>query len=395
MRPQQTAETGRVARWATGRPVQRMAWCLVLLLPCSAAVGQELGSLEWFEKEWKAASKWHVPSFTLFEFDRTDHRYATLAEVQSLAALIEGKPEHPSRFEYEQKMTALKNPESTARTRIWFGRDGFRRSSDGQLTGEVPYYSDDVVRKKITWSLNNRILPDPSIPHLRIINTREAPSGQDYDSKLASAESYAKKMVLGGLGDTMAFTHRVVSSHIDAQGRWRATVETMDGKLIRDYTGTVDAENGTILVEDSVVRQAEDLEHLVGYRWVYSEWSYSEYFKRPIAHKVVGFRGGSRPFLTLNLDRFSRFDPSTFADLTRIPSDDVPDLVRGSPASYVRNDARLGIQQMTTVSADGSTETRNLMPPDVEKSSWRWRILGFLIVSIVFGVIWVIHRRTQ
>ena len=360
---------------------------VVYLTMCSAAFGQELGSLEWFEKEWKAASKWNVPAFTFFEYDSTGHRYVTANEVRALAALVKDKPEHPKRQEYEQSLTAFNNPNPERRSRIWFGKDGYRRSLDWQLKGETPRSLDEVSRRRIAWYLHEQTLS--------ISDPRSAPPGRDFDSQLASAESDARHFVLRGMGNSAKVKFRIVSSRVDDQGRWHGRTESIDGSLEQEWSGVVDNEQGAVLVESNVVRRAEGREYLLGVRWEYSDWEYSDFFKKPIAHKAVRIMGDGRPFATKELVSFSKFDPSTFKELTRLPVDDVPDVVRG-PLSYVNIfDTRPNVQEMTTTAPDGTVRVRSLAAPKENTKSWRGRIIGVLVASIVIGVVWIIHCRRR
>jgi hypothetical protein len=364
---------------------------VVLLIPACVAhaqTGQDkgVGDLAWFEREWKKAQDWPIPSYTKVTYDIEGFVEPQPDEVARLAKLIEGKPEHPERRRYKQLLQELEWGGSVTSTyTLWYANGQWRWNRDTPDFRDFPF--DDVVLTDTTsWSLER--------DNLCIVDPRRAPEEMEIVRYEPGIRTHLSEIIWGGFGGgaktEVGFQPSEATLHPD--GRWIGRVTSRNGMRIEEYRGHYDPTLCRIIVDETEIIRSDDNEIYLGIRHVFSEWRFNDYLNRPVAHRIEKYVADGTLKWRLVLKEIEPFPHSLFATLTKVPDLEHGDAIRGEIKPDNIMDVRPAKQSITYIhNGKYVTESNPIEIPPARGGLLRY--VGWSVASLAVAGIVVLYAR--
>ena len=296
-----------------------LACALLSVLLAAAAHGQESGSLEWFRAEWKAAEKVGPPEGYYIDYSIMTRVPGDEAELARLAAIIEGKPDHPLRRTHDELKAQIEIGPKTTRYRLWYGGPSRWRLSmtyplhlpAGYECAEIAY---DGPR---SWWMTPK--------ELRLLDARRPPENRDPAALISALPHYVSDwLAMGFSSGPLGITP--VSSVV-RDGVWEATTTSATGQRVWRYRGRVEGDR--IVADNRELIVAEDDPTVVGYRSTWSEWLYIDAVGRWAAARVDRFDADGVAYMTTVLHEIRPLTPGELNPLLPLPTPDGTDPIRG------------------------------------------------------------------
>ncbi|MEO1460141.1 MAG: hypothetical protein AAFV49_21575, partial [Pseudomonadota bacterium] len=168
------------------------------------------------------------------EWTEEHHATRTPEELEQLRLQIDGRPEHPLRFEYEEARRRIEHGPDIVSVRAWLGDRGTSRIS---LTPEIGRGIEYGITERHFWALEGDWLGihDPD---------RGIPDGRDYRGQDLQIRSQFEEFRAGGplrLLGSAGFRLESATGHED---RWEVVIESANGLASVILVGHRDARFG-------------------------------------------------------------------------------------------------------------------------------------------------------
>ncbi|MCL4740712.1 MAG: hypothetical protein KJZ54_00755 [Phycisphaerales bacterium] len=363
----------------------RAAALVVLpLLFAAVAFGQELGSLEWFRAEWKAAERLGVPEGHYIEYSILTRVPGDEAELERLAGIIEGKPDHPLRRTHDELKTQIEIGPKTTRYRLWYGGPSrWRLSMTHPLHLPAGYeYAEIAYNGPRTWWMTPK--------ELRLLDARRPPEGRNPAGLISALPHYINDwLAMGFSSGPLGITP--VSSVV-RDGVWEATTTSATGQRVWRYRGRI--EGGRIVADNRELIVAEDDPTVVGYRSTWSDPLYIDAVGRWAAARVDRYDADGVAYMTTVLHEIRPLTSGELDGLLARPTPDGADPVRGpvtftSIVDYGSGTAETwqdGERVTVSLPTDAS---RQPAPPWLKPAGWS------LVAIIVGALVWFRLKRNH
>jgi len=345
------------------------------LLFAAVALGQEIGSLEWFRAEWKAAERLGVPEGHYIEYSILTRVPGDEAELERLAGIIEGKPDHPLRRTHDELKTQIEIGPKTTRYRLWYGGPSrWRLSMTHPLHLPAGYeYAEIAYNGPRTWWMTPK--------ELRLLDARRPPEGRNPAGLISALPHYINDWLAmgfssGPLGITPA-------SSVVRDGVWEATTTSATGQRVWRYSGRVDGDRIYTDVLELIV--CEDDPKWLGHRKAWSDWFDANAIGRWAAARVDSIDADGLAYMTTVLHEIRPLKPGELDPLLARPTPNGSDPVRG-PVTYTSIvDYGSGTAETWQ---DGERVTVSLPPDASRQPAPAWlKPAGWSLVAIIVGAL--------
>lgn len=353
----------------------------VAFLTCGVqSFAQDLGSLEWFKSEWRAAESVSLPRETFLHYSLVLPVEGDASDLAALAKRIEGRPDHPDRRHYEALRRQLEHGPRTVTYRLWY-KDARRwRLAADYSEGEVIPYVDVAINGDNAWQMTPRAL--------RLIDPDRPPESLDPSARLTAAPNHYRAWITWRFGpgplDLQPVASRLVGN------RWEATVRSSDGSREFRYLGTV--QDGRIHPDRIVMVRADDRPGLANAETRFTDWEYSAFADRWIPASITSVSAEHHQEQILHELRPLR--PGEWEPVVATPTLDGEDPLRG-PTTFVSVfDHRPGANHAETINEDGSV-VRSPIPetPTTGPRSRRLQTVGWFLAGAIAA--WLIFLRLR
>ncbi len=381
---------GQRSSMAASRPslgaIRMCAFACVLLsvFVAAAADGQELGSLEWFRAEWKAAEKVGLPEGYYIDYSILTRVPGDEAELARLAGIIEGKPDHPLRRTHDELKSQIEIGPKTTRYRVWYGGPNrWRLSMTHPLHLPAGYeYAEIAYDGPRTWWMTPK--------ELRLLDARRPPEGRDPAGLISALPHYLNDwLAMGFSSGPLGITP--VSSVV-RDGVWEATTASASGQRVWRYKGRVEGDRILADVRELIV--CEDDPKWLGHRKVWSEWYFVDAIGQWAATRVDSIDADGLAYMTTALHEIRPLKAGELDALMTRPAADGTDPVRGLVTFTSIVDYGSGTAETWS---EGERVTVTL-PPDASRQpppSWL-KPAGWTLVAVIVGaLVWFRLKRGQ
>lgn len=295
------------------------ACVLLSVFVAAAAHGQELGSLEWFRAEWKAAEKVGLPEGHYIDYSILTRIPGDEAELARLAEIIEGKPDHPLRRTHDELKSQIEIGPKTTRYRLWYGGPNrWRLSMTHPLHLPAGYeYAEIAYDGPRTWWMTPK--------ELRLLDARRPPEGHDPAGLISALPHYINDWLAMGFSSGPLGVTPV--SSVVRDGVWEATTASASGQRVWQYSGHVDASR--VVIDSMTLIASNDDPKWLGHRKVWSEWLFVDAIGRWAATRVDSIDADGLAYMTTALHEIRPLKPGELDPLMTRPAADSTDPVRG------------------------------------------------------------------
>ncbi len=363
-----------------------MLTLLVMLIAVPPCTGQQDANRrydspqQWFDAEWERAGRQSEWKWVRVAWTQEDRWIPPLADINRLRRETAGKPDHPERILLADLEKRLLGEFQVGEFAIWFGDSGSLRFNHHSRTEPGDYF-DRVITPQSVWGLTPRGLalldPDSSEP------------GYNFVAAVGGAEIIYSQFIDGGLGilrraevpkgsvkqsgDSLVIECRGGPRNADVKvsARW-------DTALARGFIESIELRWGSDVPTGGTL-------HVSGWSIdsVLNSWAASEVHSVPIGQTagLLWKRGVTEPVTR-----------ERFAELSRVPSADGADVVRGPATFVVIEDRRNAHRQLTTLS-EGSTKTEPL-PLIPHESNRKWiTVTGWIVAASLAAMLLFLRLR--
>lgn len=365
---------------------------IALLALTPGALAQELGSLEWFQSQWRAAEDLTIPDNSYFEYSIELRVAGDAEDLARLAGIVEGKPDHPLRAHYQELKRQIEHGPKVERYRLWYGdANHWRLSADFDFDVPAAYlYLDTAVRDEDNaWQLSARTL--------RMLDPRHPPEGRDPALLIRVLPLYYVQWMAMGFGAGPLGIEPIDSSVSD--GQWIAHTRSRSGDRLYQLTGVMDAQQGIIRLREREVLESRDEPKWIGGRRLYTDWAYLESIGRWAARRVEWVDSDGLAYQSVVLHEVRSLRPGELDALLAPPAPDGTDPIRGQStfASIVDQRPGQGRSQDSPAGASPPTPTPPTASPGSRTSTPAWLVpAGWTlaaIIAVALMLLWL-KRRT-
>ncbi len=246
------------------------SWSLVglslLVLASTCASAQELGSLDWFKSRWAQAEIRPIPENIYIEYIIESPVPGGEDELNRLRALVDDKPDHPLRRQYEDLQWQMTNAAKSTRYRLWYSNPNlWRLSQDYHHQIPIPFV-DRAVHGREAWQLTSR--------DLSLVNPRNPPPDRNPAEALSALPFYLQGWFHPGMSPGTPL--RLQPTDATLQGtNWSSTFQSADGNRRFLITGAV-LNDEWIQIDSVTVTHSSDEPQWKGSTTRYSDWRYHE-----------------------------------------------------------------------------------------------------------------------
>lgn len=346
----------------------------------SCAEAQDLGSLEWWADAWARADAVELPSASFIDYSIETRVAGDQDTLEQLASIVEDRPDHPLRDQYDTLKRQLAEGPDTTRFRLWFdSRTRWRLAQDLHAGVPLPYV-DVALDGTSAWKMNER--------RLHVIDPRRPPEGLDPNGHIGALPSYFRWWVSSGFGSGPLSIEPV---EVSVDGRaWVGRTRAGDGHREYEFRGTIDPDNGLVRIHESEVIRSDDNAQWIGNVTRYEDWRFIESLGW-VASRVSKVDSEGLEYLSVVLNEFRPLDPGEIAPLLALPTPTSVDPVRG-PSTFVAIDDHTPGRHRSTNMAAGDitalpTESRSSPPAWLQAAGW----IG--AACVVSAIVWLRVRR--
>lgn len=346
------------------------------------AVAQPLGSMEWFESAWNAAVA-EIPENCYLEFIVETAVPSRGHDLETLAAMVKDKPDHPLRSHYEDLLWQKENGNRRARHRLWYESDKRWRMSIDHHHRVPISYTDFAVNNEIGWQLNPRTLD--------VVNPLSPPEDKDPAFAISTVATHVQRWRFPGMTPDTYFKLRPVRSELSG-GTWRGLVASEDEQRLIELTGSLQ-DNSWVRVEGSLLIHApEASERGRGRR--FDDWSYSEFFQSYISSRTESLLADGGLDRVVVLVQLRELEDGELEPLLKIPSIKAKDLIRSDVTFVTIHDYQAG--KSTSLIENTSNPIAASRSKNESAFPWWVSVSGWALVPLVFGLlIWARMRESK
>lgn len=355
---------------------------LVSLLWTGFASAQEVGSLEWFKAEWAAAAKVEIPKNIYIEYVIISPVPGDETELERLRGIVEGKPDHPLKQQYEDLKWQFNNGPQQVRYRLWYGDSKHWRMSRDLHQRTPLQFIDLAVRGGEAWQLTDR--------DLSLVDAADPPVDRNPANAIRVLPIYLQRWMFPGMAPGTPLGLKPESSEVLGE-TWKGTIRSATGDRVIELRGRV--VDGSVRVDTSTMVQALDEPRWTGSTSRFSDWSYNSLLGRSIARSCTSFDHAGVPWQAEIVNEIRALREGELAGLLTTPTAAGEDSIRGTTTFVAINDFRNGVR--TDLREAGSTQTplpewtqRKTPPKWLRPSGW------ILAAGIVVALVWV-RLRTR
>lgn len=353
----------------------RLACCVVLgLVVAAPVVAMPELDLEWFEAQWSDGIRQDLPVDTLIVWEDEMHAGAGEEQLAQLELLVTGKPDHPSRGEYDQLKRRLEQGPDRREYRLWHGeRDRFRLCCS--FFGDpLLSYNDTVVSGDVVWMMNDR--------QLFLSSRSDLPDMQNpyahYEVLEINLHGYRANGLRHG-------PRNLTPTSFEVDGnRWNAAVVSEDGLYEYAYEGWLASDDEGVVravLGRSVVTTSPDD------RWTGAETRYAATESPPPPDGLF-----INTMTRVNTDGFVyqsntlvSMEPITRGEMREYlatPSANAEDPIRGGVTFTTVNDSRSGSTRVAV--ADDHGRFVDIAPePRSSNRIWKYGAVAFGVLATV------------
>jgi hypothetical protein len=313
------------------------------------------------------------------EYQVEHHAVPSAAELDRLRRAVRDHPDHPARLTLSGYERRIKQGPDQIRYTLWFWSEGNWRQNYDDGSG---LWFDTARTRRSCWRLGT--------DQLTLLDFGASPPpGFDLGSEEQTLVDSLRFLLHGGL-------HLIASMQLKPRplqpipDGWEVRADgAMESVLL--FRGTWDGEIGR--VRQLVLERAPSAVSEQGKRWVFDGWESNQLLGKPIAQQIDEFSPRSELLVRTRLlgthaERKTRLD-----ELSRTPSFDGSDPIRGALTVRAVSDYREASPLHSLVTADG---LQSVLPPGEVRVVWssRLRWLGWAILALL-GVMFIWIRMNR
>lgn len=328
-----------------------------------------------FQEAWNSAKGYSPPPNVLIRWHESLYPDPTISEADlaAMAQRVEGRPDHPERAVLETERRRRRAGPDKVTTTVWYGGPGFMRINRDESWRDL--YVDIALSDKAHWSMvpTNLTVMSPDSP---------APD-RDYTAFDGDIRRLLRRTVWSDFGSGLQ------PKSVDVTGdRWSAVAGDDALSFIR-WDGVLSEDAGRALPDRAVtVRTAPRFANEVGRQTEYRGWHFDPVLAQWVVTELVDKGPEGDILRTLRLDAVETIDRSLLDNVTSVPSVTDTDYVRGVPTMTTIMDYRPHAERITTITAQGVSETpmsaaRLGHPPSKSLRRIGWGVAGLIIAALV------------
>jgi hypothetical protein len=329
------------------------------------------------ERDWALAQVFVVPENIHVQYHDLLYPSMTDEGLRAAQSAIEGKPDHPLRYQVEPELRRRSKGPDRVDFEIWFQRSGTWRYN---LTDHAQnLYVDQAATPSEAWSLMPMTLAVVEIGP-------NAPPNRNYAGSESSLSQAISEFVWAKLGMGKAIG-AVPQGATVTQSGWTATAVAPTGYSWRG-TGRLSDDAGRLLLEKGEILQAPNFPDEVGKTVSFLEWKLVESIGHWMCHRIEDRTADGRLVKVRILDSAKALDTSRIAELTRVPPVDGADIIRGKTTFASLLDYRRDAEKMTTFTPQGAVETP--IPPSElghanseQLRTTGWVVMGTILLALI------------
>jgi hypothetical protein len=288
--------------------------------------------LDWTKKQWDLREAFEIPAPISVTWTVESDPRGSFSDLQRLGAEVGDKPDHPQRNEMERLERALADGGTITTYEICYrGKNEFRVSSTMPESGLIDY-NDVVVKPDGTvWRMTDR--------SLHLYDTDRIPEGERPEDRVESLYNFLQYAMWGGMGDGLG-DRAPVSVSVNGTS-WTCEVASEGSGRRWRLSGEIVAAPGgerSLRVHESLV--VEDDGRFLGASIRFSDYRPSAYFDRELAHRIEWVKPDGDMRQVAQFVSFGDCTEPEFAELSRDPTPEGSDAIRGTTAYGTIYDSR-------------------------------------------------------
>lgn len=335
----------------------------------------------WVRAQWAAAdSPLDGIAGNMIDFRLWEAPKLTKEQIAELEKLVEGKPDHPARREIATGKRQLASGGDVRRYRVWANS-----STEFRISEDTPYvealYIDVARAAGVRWMM---------VPVQLQVGDEGSGPGININPYVGSLLNYFR---FGGLNRGRAIELKLEEIEVGGMS-WIAMARSKKTGLESRFSGRWDPVAGRGFVERSVTLKCPAMPEAVGEERRFDNWARSEQLGEWLAGTIEERTKDGVVKIRYTLDGVTPYTPAEFEALTRVPSVDGEDPVRGVTTYKSVYDYRPGASAMSQ--RRGEDQTVPVIAPVPAESSIWLRYTGWGVLSIAIVVLVALRlRRTQ
>jgi len=352
---------------------------------------------QWLEEEMQAAQEYPPIDGLSIEFHLEIHAPMDPAELARKRKLIEGKPDHPLRWEVEQAARYAEYGAEIVRMRVWSNGEGrFRYNHDWDPV-EIEPFADIVRTSSQEWTLGQTQfqLYDPPKP---------ASSQSSFDAMEHGGFARRIKLLMyGGLNEISVAPVTTDAIHLMGD-TFEATMGSDPGASAR-VRGYWSADDGRWFIRDFMYLTSGNPDS-IGQLNTFSDWTFEPLLGAWIAHRREKNNTKGELIQLTVFDAVRPLESGEFERVTKAPWFGGHDAIRGDITAEDAWDHRGGQMQYLQPVAGNSVNRQRIanappLPPPATpaRSVRKWQILGwsvaggFLVLVVILRFVFSVGKR--
>ncbi len=297
------------------------------------------------------------------------------AELAAVQKEVEGKPDHPKRFELQAEILRVKNNGERTIYTVWRNdANNWRVNSDSPEQPDIRF-NDVYAGPDLAWQMNPR--------QLTVIDPREGwPHEYELNTYLNAPLKYFLDLSAGGLARPKVAEARL--KDVSLQGTsWSCIVEQPNYALRVAGTWNEQLQRG--FVSDTTVVKSTRQPDSVGRKRTFGTWNESSIPGLWIASKVTESNSNGRVFSEAQVEEIRPQKGNELAGLKQLPDPAGSDPIRGQITFFNVRDYRPGVGKETYPRHVGAAPTvLEINPKETDRlRTVGWVVLGLLVVGLI------------